>query len=330
MRLCNTLKKHGDVSLMKKVVLFFTFLLFFVSSVFAQFDSQISHYTFFPASINPAMVGETGMIQIIGFQRINYIGMNGGQVTNFGVNSPLRIKGTNHGLGLRFVIAEQGELYSNQNAYIQYAYKHKTSIGTFGVGVDIGFLSVGFDGTKVEMPELGEYHDSSDSKIPSGKVSGTGFDLNVGALYSFKKGFVGVSYAHVNKLSVSWDDKNTINFPGILYVMGTYGFDIPDTKLVFRPNTLLKTDFAAVDWDLGARLEYNEKLWGGLSYRIGNAVVFMVGVNIFGGLSASVAYDLPASKMILGTFGSFELLLEYNFEFLFNKQTKKYKSVRIL
>lgn len=318
---------------MKKVISFFIFLLFFVSSVFAQFDSQITHYTFFPASINPAMVGETGMVQIVGFQRINYVGMGGGQVTNFGVNSPLRIKNTNHGLGIRFIIANQGSIFSNQNGYLQYAYKHKTSIGTFGIGIDIGFLSVGFDGTKENIGEitLGEYHDSTDEKIPTIKVTGTGLDLNIGGVYSFKKGFIGISYAHVNKLSVSWDDgKNTLIFPGIFYAMGTYGFHIPDTRLVFRPSTLLKTDFAAIDWDLGARLEYNDKLWGGLSYRFGNAVTFMVGMNVFGGLSASVAYDLPASKLITGTFGSFELLLEYNFELLINKQNKKYKSVRIL
>ncbi len=285
---------------------------------------------FFPAAYNPAMVGESGMIQIIGMHRINMASLDGGQVTNFGVNLPFKIKKTYHGGGFRFANRTMGSMRSYQSAYLQYAYRQHTSIGNFSLGVDLGFVNNKIDGTKVDIPSDSEYHDTSDPVIPSSEVSGMAFDMNIGALYSFKKGYFGVSYAHLTSPLVQVDDRITDKVFSTLYVTGGFQYAIPDTRLILKPSTLLMTDFAAYDWIITAHLDYNEKFWGGLSYRLLNSVTFMFGANIVGGISAGLAYDLPASKLILGTIGSFELVLEFNFEYIINKQNKKYKSIRIL
>jgi len=81
---------------------------------------------------------------------------------------------------------------------------------------------------------------------------------------------------------------------------------------------------------VSSRMEYDNKYWGGLSYRIQDAVVFMAGINIAGGLSIGYSYDLPTSKIITVSSGSHEIMLVYSFEYVFEKRTSKYKSIRLL
>lgn len=332
---------------MKKVFFSFLLLLFCTGKIVAQADSQISQYTFFPAAFNPAMVGETGFIQIVGLHQMDYLTFsNGKQTTNFGVNMPFTIGKSSHGAGIRFVNIVQGSIWAHQNAYLQYAYKRNTSIGKFSFGIDVGFINTAVDGTKAvtnPKPDTGTgagegtgtsgqdgYHEDNDTAVPATETSGMKLDLNVGAIYSFKNGYAGVSLTHLTSPDMSINEGTNDNkVVRVLYIIGAYDIAIPDTKLVIKPSTLFKTEFITLDWSLAARLEYNEKFWGGLSYRIGNTVGVNAGINILGGLSAGVAYDLPVNKRILSG-GSFELVLEYNFEYVFNKHTKKYKSIRIL
>lgn len=317
---------------MKKVLFIFALSLFCAGKAFAQYDSPISHYMFFPAIYNPAMVGESGMIQLAGMHRINMASLDGGQVTNFGVNSPLNIKKTLHGVGFRIANRTMGSMRSYQSAYLQYAYKQKTRIGNFSLGVDLGFVNNQIDGSKVDIPSDGDYHNPNDPAIPTSEVSGMAFDMNIGAIYSFpgNKGYLGLSYAHLTSPTVELDDKIREKVFSTMYMTGGFQYAIPDTKLMLKPSALVMTDFTSYDWALTANLDYDDRIWGGLTYRLMNSVTFMVGANILGGVSAGFAYDLPASKRIIGTVGSFELMLEFNFEYVLNKGTKKYKSVRIL
>ena len=319
---------------MKKVFFSFILLLFCVGKVVAQSDSQISQYTFFPAAFNPAAVGESGMIQLVGMHRLDYLNMgNGVQTTNFGFNTPFTIGKSSHGGGIRFVNKVVGTFWGYQNAYLQYAYKQETSVGKFSVGVDFGFINSRIDGSKAEpktpSAEDDGFQQDNDPKIPASEVSGMQLDLNAGVFYTFKNGYVGISGTHLNAPSIQIDEYTTDSIFRALHVVGAYAYKIPDTKLTVKPQTLFKTDFVIYDWHLGAALEYDEKFWGGLSYRIGNTVGVTFGMNITGGLSAGIVYDLPVTKMI-NTVGCAELVLEYNFEFIRNKHTKKYKSIRIL
>lgn len=317
---------------MKKVVFSFLLLLFCIGKVVAQLDSQISQYTFFPAAFNPATVGETGMIQVVGMHRMDFLTMGKGvQTTNFGVNMPFTIGKSSHGAGIRFVNKLNGTFWSYQQAYLQYAYKRNTPIGKFSVGADLGFANSRIDGTKAKptTPHEDEYKEDQDPVIPNESVSGMGFDFNIGVLYSFQNGYVGISGTHLTAPKLEVDEYTTDSILMGMHVVGAYEYKLPDTKLSLKPQTLLKTDFVTYDWHFGLMLDYDEKFWGGVSYRIKNSVGVMAGLNVFGGMSIGFAYDLPITKMV-NTVGNVELVVEYNFEYIFNKHTKKYKSIRIL
>lgn len=317
---------------MKKIV-FILILIVCISSAYSQFDAQYSQYMLNQTAFNPAAVGESGMIDVIGRHRIQWVGMpNGGRTTNFSINSPLKIQKTNHGLGVSFYNEKVG-LFINQGLHLQYAFKQKIGKGVLSIGPEIGYISLGFNGDSVKTHPItyGKYHDlTSDGDIPQGAVSGMSFDLGIGAWYSTPKSYIGVSYKHLNQPEVNWGETTGFKQNGLLFFTGGTSTSIADTKIVIKPSTLFKTDFTTWIFDLTGKMEYDDKYWGGLSYRFQDAVVLFGGINIAGGLSIGYSYDLPTTQIINGSTGSHEIVLAYSFAYVFGKKSTKYKSIRFL
>jgi len=314
---------------MKKVVFSVLLIVFCVRSVFSQLDVQLSQYMFHNSSFNPAAVGEDEMIQVTGQYRLQWMGMpNAGKTLLFSINSPLKIGTTANGVGLKFLNDEVG-LFSNQSIHLQYAYKKRMGVGVLSLGADVGFVSLGFRGDSTYLPES-EFHDKADMQIPKTSVTGSSLDLNVGMFYSTPKYYAGISYTHLNNPKISWTDNIDFSIQGAMYLTGGYNWALPDTKYVLKPSTLIKTDFSSFQLDASARLEYDNKYWGGLSYRIQDAVVVLAGINISGGMSIGCSYDIPTSQIITVSTGSFEVVGIYSFEYVFGKKKNKFKSIRIL
>jgi len=316
---------------MKKVVFCILLLLISIGPVFSQFDAQLSQYMFHISSFNPAAAGEGNMIQITGQHRIQWLGIpNAGQTTLFSINSPLKIGNSYNGVGFKFLNDKVGQ-FTNQSAHLQYAYKKRLGPGVLSIGTDVGFVSLGFHGDSVHTIPIGDFHQlSEDPEIPKSSVVGISFDMNVGAFYSTPKYYAGLSYLHLNNPTVTWGDKSEFKQYGSLFLTGGYNFVLDDPKYVIIPSTLFKTDFSSLQLDVSSRLEYDNKYWGGLSYRIQDAVVVLAGINISGGLSIGYSYDLPTSQIITVSSGSHEIVVMYSFEYIFGKRNSKYKSIRIL
>ncbi len=317
---------------MKKVVLSLLLLLICIGSAYSQFNAQLSQYMFHNASFNPAAVGEDEMIQITGQHRIQWLGIpNAGRTTVFSINSPFKLQKTNHGAGFIFVNEKKGQ-FTNQTAHLQYAYKKHLNEGVLSIGTNIGFVSLGFNGgDSIHQISIGDYHDiAGDPEIPKTGVAGISFDLGLGVFYSTPTLYAGISYLHLNNPVVRWGDLTEFKQNSSFFITGGYNWTLPDTKYVFKPSTLFKTDFSTLQLDVTARMEYDNKYWGGLSYRIQDAVVFLAGINISEGFSLGYSYDLPTSKIITVSSGSHEIILLYSFEYVLGKRTSKYKSIRIL
>ena len=316
---------------MRKVVLSILLLVVCFCSVFSQFDAQFSQYMFHNSAFNPAAVGEGDMIQVTGQHRIQWVGIpNAGQTTVFIINTPIKLENSTHGLGFIFLNDRVG-LFTNQAAHFQYAYKKHLGSGVLSLGTDIGFISIGFHGDSIHKIPIGDYHDlTGDPQIPQASVVGMSLDMNIGVFYSTPKFYGGLSYSHLNSPTANWNDKINFKPQSTLYLTGGYNLILNDPKFELKPSTLLKTDFSLLQLDVTTRLEYDNKYWGGLSYRIQDAVVVLAGINIAGGLSIGYSYDLPTSQIITASSGSHEVMLVYSFEYVFGKRTNKYKSIRIL
>lgn len=317
---------------MKKVVLSLLLLLVSIGSAVSQFDAQISQYMFHNSAFNPAAVGDGDMIQLIGQHRIQWLGMpNGGQTTIFSINSPLKIANINQGIGFKFLNDKVG-LFTNQAAHLQYAFKKRLGSGVLSIGTDLGFVSLGFHGgDSIHSIPIGDYHDiTGDPEIPKSTVVGMSFDMSLGLFYSTPKLYAGISFLHLNNPTVNWGDNSKFRQTGSVFLTGGYNWVFPDTKYVLKPSTLIKTDFSSLQLDLSARIEYDSKYWGGLTYRMQDAIVFLAGINITGGLSVGYSYDLLTSQINAASSGSHEIVVMYSFEYVFGNRNSKYKSIRIL
>lgn len=310
-----------------------TLLLWCVTIVvYAQFDAQTAHYMFFQSSYNPAAAGNSEMLTVAGLHRMQYAGLpKMPQTTMFHLESPFPIKKTKHGAAVHFTNETIG-LLSNKMVDFQYAYRHKIGKGYLSAGVGFGFVSVGFQGDSVITDIESDYHDiTGDTSIPNAEEEAMNFDMSVGLAYTAENWFVGASFRHLNYPRINWTDYSYLTVRGIMTVMGGYECKIKDTKLEFQPIALLQTDFATWSLAVTAMMEYNQKYRGGIMWRLQDAVGILLGMDVIAGLSVGYTYELPTTRLLNhGVWGSHEIFLAYSFDVLRQKNTSKYKSIRIL
>ncbi len=303
--------------------------------VHAQFDAQLSQYMFRPTGFNPAAVGESGMLDVSGQHRLQWIGMpNGGSTTVFNIHSPIKIANFRQGIGVCFINDQVGQ-FVNQTFHLQYAMKFKIGKGSLSIGPDVGFVSIGIRGDSLRGPhvQIGDYHDiGSDPAIPQGYLDGMGLDLGVGGWLTYDDFYLGASYSHANKPVIEWSETHDFRPASTLYFTSGYSFVSYNEKYKFKPSLLLKTDFIMTHLDLSTIVLFNDQYWGGLSYRWNEAVVFLAGLHVGAGFSIGYSFDLPTSQLIRASWGSHEIMLSYMLDIKTKDSSKRktYKSVRIL
>jgi len=78
---------------------------------------------------------------------------------------------------------------------------------------------------------------------------------------------------------------------------------------------------------------FDRKYWGGLTYRLGDAVALLGGLNLQQfPLQVGVAYDLATSWMLKSSKigGSFEIFVRYAFNLSVDRIPQSYKNSRFL
>ncbi len=319
----------------KKALLGIFFPLFFLSYVNAQFDTQTSQYMFSPSGYNAAAVGETNKLVVSGQHRLHWLGMpKGGSTTIFNVNTPFKIAGQRQGVGINFVNDKVG-LFENQMVYLQYAFKFKLGSASLSVGPQVGFISSGFHGDSIRGPEvsMGDYHEvGNDPAFPSTFIEGLGFDVGAGLWLSTKSLYAGLSYSHLNQPVIEWGDLHEYRPAGTIFFVAGYDYQLKNPKYIFKPSLFAKTDLASYQIEATTLMLINDQYWGGLSYRLGSAVVVLAGLHVGSGLKIGYSYDLPASQLIKASWGSHEIMITYEINISRGDTSRRqsYKSIRIL
>jgi len=110
------------------------------------------------------------------------------------------------------------------------------------------------------------------------------------------------------------------------YLNGGYVFELSPI-LDFRPSVLLKYENAApLEADLNAHLLINKKLWIGLGFRTGDALIGMLEYNLSKRLRAGYAYDFTTTDIRTYSNGSHEIMLSFDFgeDILIKKTSPRY------
>lgn len=310
-----------------------------VIDALAQKSPQFSQYMEYQSAINPAAVAADEMMSVGGVYRLQWVGFDDAPKNLFfSMDYPFRIGDTRHGVGLIFSSDDIG-LFKNQSVLLQYSYKFALPKGEMSLGLNVGFINQKFDkegvdltGGDGELMEGDEYHQTSDPFIDgftAEDISDVTFDASFGCMYKTDSYYVGFSMLHIMEPKIDLGTEQYMMYiPRSYHLMGGYTFNTNNPEWTVTPSAYIKTDLSTWQVDVTGLLEYSKRIRGGISYRFGDAFVFLFGIDIIQGLRLGYSYDLPTSKMIRSG-GSHEVSLHYYFKPQFAKKNK-YKSDRIL
>ena len=316
---------------MKSLLIGFLCGFIMVFDIIAQQDPHYSHYMFNHLAVNPAYAGSSDVICLTAVHRQQWVGFDGAPVTSvFAVNAPFKLFGADHGVGLTMMNDKIG-FDQNISAGLDYAFRFKlgNAPGKLGIGVSGMFLNKALSATW----NIPEGNPELDRSIPGPNESIIGFDLGVGVFYRTENVYLGLSTTHLLEPNLNYDKpdaKYTLN----RHYYATAGCVMPMKNPIweFAPSLMVFSDGIVSQLTANANFMYNKKVWGGAGYRLNDAIIVMLGVDILNGLKIGYAFDYTYSNLrnYFTAGGSHEVMINYCFSLVKEKVVKKYKSVRFL
>ncbi len=302
---------------------------FCTGSLSAQNDPQSSLYWAVPTLYNPASAGRDSALTVSAFDRMQWVGVDGAPQTFFAsIDMPLKVKKVRNGLGVN-VVSDKAGLFNTTYLSGQYSYSMQLWGGRLALGLQAGMVNQAFSGGDIYIPD-GDAWDASADGLPSGTVSAMAFDCGFGAWYEWRWLYAGFSAQHLTESAIDLDEYAYSELKRTYFF--NVGGNIPLRRTLFsiQPSVLVKTTMQALQTDYTVRLTYNGCMWGGLTFRPGDAVVVMVGANV-GNVSLGYAYDVGISPLAKASNGSHELMATYRYKIDLDKQKQhSHKSIRIL
>jgi len=300
------------------------FLLLTASVSFAQQDPQFTHNMFNRLPVNPGFAGTSDAICANLLGRSQWMGFEGAPSTFvLGVDAPIR--SINSGIGLT-IMSDQIGFENNVHAKLAYSYHLKLGTGKLGIGLDLGMMnkSIGQGLNPLQ---------ANDPSVPvGGEGSSTVFDAGFGLYYASPTFFGGISSTHLPQSTFTIESQNlTANVQSVrhYYLMAGYNYDI-NADLQLRPFLFVKNSPIRTQIDVNAQIVYQEKYWGGLTYRVQDAFALMVGMFILPDLRFGLSYDVTTSRLNNYSNGSVELFLGYCFNLKMDPPVQRYRNVRNL
>jgi type IX secretion system PorP/SprF family membrane protein len=318
---------------MKKLKTFLFSIFVAILAAYGQQDPQFTNNMFYKLGINPGFAGSENAISGLILNRYQWVGFKGAPKTLvFCADAATTVFNSPAGIGLNVISDELG---FEKNTIVNgiYTYKRPISWGNLGVGISIGVYNKSLNG-EWEVPDnvdnLTIYTQPiSDPAIPEKEASQMAFDLGLGAYLKSANYYAGVSVTHINQAAIKFSDLASTYLTRHYYLMGGYNIKMPDPLFELRPSFLFKTDIAMWQMDLNVNVVYNEKVWGGLTYRVNDAIALLMGAEMVSGLRFGYSFDLVTSAIGRYGFSSHEIFLSYSLAIEKNRN-RKYKSVRYL
>jgi len=305
---------------MKKIIILIIAVIS-VITVSAQQDPQFTQNMFNKLANNPGFAGSRGVIATSILHRSQWMGFNDGgaaaSTQNFSVDAELPF--LYGGVGLNVVNDNIAE-FSNLGLQASYAYRTELGVGQIGMGMSVGMYQSGLNGSKLKSAQ------SNDPAIPTVEVKGSSLDIGAGIYYNTQDVYIGLSSAHMTEPTIEWSDGQNFNLTRHYFLIAGYYHEI-SSLLSLNPSIYLKSDGATSQLDINTNLIYNNKMWGGVSYRLDEGISLLAGMNVNEDLRFGLAYDVT---MMNAMSNSLEFMLGYNFKIKTNKAISKYKNPRFL
>jgi len=258
-------------------------------------------------SVNPAYAGTRNSLNLNTLTRLQWVGLDGSpQTFSAALHSP--INNRKIGVGLTLVSDEVGPV---RNTYFtaNYAYRLKiTDDLTLSMGIKGGISTyyVGLTDLNVRDQEDEAFLNNEKKTSPN---AGVGFYL-----YS-DKFYVGLSAPKLFETTVDEEYASSENeLKRHYYIIGGYIWQI-NSKWLFKPSILTKAvSGAPISNDITMQFLYNDKVWMGAMYRIGDAAGLFVDFKINKQLTIGYGYDFSLNGLSGINSGTHEIMLSYDFD----------------
>ena len=331
-----------------KVLALVLLLVGFSCHVLAQQEGQYTQYMFNRLTYNPAYAGSSGSICAQVMSRNSWMGLRldapssgkeaGSAPVNYLFSFDMPIRALHGGIGA-IVSMENVGYRQNISIDVDYAFRIYWGPGNLAAAVGVNLYNntidfsqlVGYD----DLTGDGEASTSTDPALNSHeKTSAFLVDMSAGLYYQIP----GKCYIGLGGKNLLATKSTTINYQNArtFYLMGGYEYAIPlNPSFKIKPSALVKTsNFSVFQGEISCLLDYQNTVWGGVSYRIQDAFAVLAGFN-WKKLQIGLSYDFTTSK--LGAFkagrskGTIEAYLRYCFKVIIPQRPPSvYRNTRYL
>lgn len=276
----------------------------------AQQEVMVSQYMFNGLFLNPAYAGSHGYVSSSFLHRAQWVQVEGAPRTSMmAIDGPL----LNGKMGLGFsMVHDQIGISRDLDMSGHYAYhlrvgqKSRLSLG----------MRAGLSIYSARLSDL-QYWDSNDplyqGNIQNKLVGKFGFGLYWYDATSYVGLSVPTIYAADGSISMNagsaLDHYFTQHFylqAGKVFPLGEYLDVKPSTVIKYQPE-------APIQADVNCNFLYKERVWFGVGYRTGDAVVGMVEYQVTPQMRIGYAYDMTTSRLRTYNTGSHEVMLGIDF-----------------
>ncbi len=329
--------------------------LFIAGCACAQQQPYYTQYVLNNFILNPALAGIENYYDCKASYRTQWVGLNGAPTTAYlTVSAPLGkasydnetpvtipdLKAKNEGakqfsmeftappahsgVGLTIINDKTGPL-NRIAAYGSYAYHVPVGLTT---SLSFG-LSLGVQEITVNMSEVdfGQANPIDPAVAGSGYLNKLQPDVNAGLWLSNKSFFVGLSAQQIIAVPINSGDGQSS--PGSVTILKgklvphtffTVGYKIPISEDVsILPSVMIRyVQPTPIGVDVNAKIQYQDLLWLGFSYRYNQGYAAMLGVNVSSTFNLGYAYDYTTTALNTVSSGTHEIVLG----FLFRRNNK--------
>ena len=296
--------------------------------VFAQQSPLITHYMFTNMATNPAFAGGSGGISITGLVRQQWMGWKDTDGTKsapqtFLLTADSPIRKLHGGIG-GSISQDQIGAFKNIVVKLGYAYKMEMWSGDLSFGLQGNLVNISYDASKFNPIE------ENDPVLNSleGKKNDMIVDMGLGVFYKVpEKYYVGLSAENILQTR---GKKTSYQLRRTFYLNGGYQWTVPNhPAFELLPSAQIMYDGSVFQLNASALVMYTNKFYGGLGYRLQDAVSVLAGV-IIKGIHIGVAYDISTSAMTKYNSGGLEIMVNYCFKIDTDKFRKSYRNTRFL
>ncbi len=298
------------------------FLTIFLCTSNAQQNPQFTQYLQNPFVVNPGMTGVEEYLDFTLAYRNQWTGFEGAPRTaTLSINVPTHLlrgrmqrRGgeTHTGIGAFLYTDDTGPI-KKTGFYASYAYHLKVSREWFlSMGTFVGAEQFRFDSSEAILLD-------NPNDILVQDFSGLDVDASLGVYLYSEFFFAGIAANRIFDQKLPYDSNGGILVTGksnrnFNFLLGSRIALNNDWEVV--PSTLVKAvQNAPIQWDLNTKLVYQDKFWGGLSYRNQDAIAGIAGLLLGNGFLVSYSYDYAISDFSGLQSGTHEIILGYRYNF---------------